>query len=77
MTEKKGVCDTLQEMLADQVVKNGQALISNQLLYSTFPGGQLEINVFCAVHGFECATSNHTLLIVNNPFPDIIVEKQN
>ncbi len=64
-------------MLTEQVIKNGQALVPDQLLYLTFPGRQLEVDLFCAVHGFSWTTLNHTLLIVNDPFPDAIVEKQN
>ncbi len=75
MTEKKRTWDTLQEMLRDQVIKNGQALVADQLLWLTFPRGPLEADIFCAVHGFSRTTSK-PLYIFNDPFPDAIVEKQ-
>jgi hypothetical protein len=64
--------EVLQQLLTQAIRKNGQARVNRYLLPLTFPGGAIEIELFCAVHGFHLTRDGQDLVIMDVAPPLVV-----
>lgn len=74
MKQSERLLDDLRALLLDATGRNHIALVRDEMLPLAFPGGEAELDVFCAAHGLSRRREQDGWLLALAP-PDAVVER--